>query len=143
MKNTLIITFLLGLTACAGGSGSSTTPLPQTPPTESKTLCEQSNLPGTWNGTVQGRPDIMTIDTSCEMTTTACSHRIPITFKTLNSDCSGNSASCGTGLFVVYATNNEPGCSQHLAAYNCSFSISADIKTLTYDCGGGTVIYTK
>ena len=136
MKNTLIITFLLGLTACAGSSGGGSAATP--------TVCDQSGLVGTWKATLSGGGiETLAINSSCVVTSDHCGSTSQITVSSVDtSTCNASASTCGNASFAVQTSNNVSGCVP-VGTYNCTYAVASDKSYFQYNCGGSTYQYNK
>lgn len=136
MKNTLIITFLLGLTACAGSSGSGSAAAP--------TVCEQSGLVGTWKATLSGGgTETLTVNSACAVTSDHCGTTSQVTVSSIEtSTCNAAASTCGQLSFTISQSSNVSGCTP-AGTYNCTYAVASDKSYFQYNCGGSTYQYNK
>lgn len=117
MKYVLLI-FIFALASCKGSdSGSSST----------SASCGDSAILGTYKYST----DTIVISSDCKITSTAC--QSTTTFN-------GATAASGYLTATVQSTNGASGC-LGLGTFNCAYSLSGN--SLSYNCGGGAITYTR
>jgi hypothetical protein len=118
---TVIFGVLFVLAGCAGSGGGSS----------SGEACSGSPFVGSWTGSILSNPDTMVFTNSCAVTSTYCASTGTIPATTNSS---------GSVVVTVTSTNANSGC---LPAGNttCNYSISGN--SLSFNCGGGVITYTK
>lgn len=106
----------------SGGGGGDSTPAG---------VCATSVLAGTWKGNIAGSEDIMTFNQDCSGSSTYC--QSAFTYPNVTAI---------EGLVSVSnnATNAKTGC-LGVGTFSCAYQISG--TTLGFNCGGGTVTFTK
>lgn len=111
----------LGLASCGDDKGEGAETM----------ACSSTSLLGTWNGTILGSPDVMTFNSNCNGTSTYCEATNTFPNVITNS---------GTVAVEVTSTNGNIGCLP-LGSTSCLFT--TDESTLTFNCGGETLTYTR
>ena len=113
------IGFVLALSGC-GSSGASAG------------ACSSSPILGTFRGTILGQTDTMVISDACTITSSYCqsTSTYPV----------GAIATSGSITITVTSTSGITGCLP-VGATTCAYSLVA--SSLSYNCGGSTITYTK
>ena len=139
MKKIVLLIFVLSLTACNSGSGGSDSSAALT----SVASCQDLGINGTWNGTISGNADTMVIANNCATTSSYCQSNSTVTIVSRNSSCTAGISECGVLTFKTTNNNGSGFCASVGVTYSCSYQVNTASTALSYDCGGGALIYTR
>jgi hypothetical protein len=101
------------------------------PQSDPPKACANAVVRGAWTGEILGNGDELTFNDDCTGTASYCgaSFTYPMV-----------SEASGTAAINVTVTNNNEGCLP-LGTVSCGYSVDGD--TLTFDCGGAVLTYTR
>ncbi len=123
MKIIQCLAIVIVLQACGSSSKSDSASAPG--------ACASSVVAGSWKGSIYGNQDVMTFDSSCSGSSTYC--QSSFTFPNVT-------ATEGYISVSNNSTNGKSGCAG-LETVNCAYRVNG--STLSFNCGGGTLSYTK
>ena len=123
VTNSVLMAICLSLVISCGSDSSETS--------SSKGECQDSILQGSWSGLLAGNPDTLTFGANCSGSATYC-----------NANFTYPNVTAGTGTVSLDVSSNNGGALCLPVGENaCSYSVSGN--TLSYNCGGGVLQYTK
>jgi hypothetical protein len=93
--------------------------------------CGSSLVTGSWTGQVAGNADTLAFSGACGVTSSYCQ---------AGGTVPNIVASTGTAAIVITSSNGNTGCLPTGTTY-CDFAVDSD--SLSFNCGGSTLTYSK
>lgn len=124
VSSALLVFGLVALAGCNEETGRS-------PQSDQPTACAGAVVKGVWTGDILGSADTLTFNEDCSGSSSYCGAQF--TYPRV-------SANSGTATISVSATNDNQGCLPAGDA-SCGYTVSGD--TLSFDCGGSVLVYTR
>jgi hypothetical protein len=124
LRSALLVIGLMSLVGCNEDTE-------RTPQSDQPTACSGAIVKGTWTGDILGNVDTLTFNEDCSGSSSYCATQFNYPMVSANS---------GTATISVTATNNNQGCLP-MGDASCGYTVSGD--TLSFDCGGSVLVYTR